>query len=262
MGVPAFGPRGGSFNASVVSSRGMSSSFVRSNMAVVSSGGFRNQVAALNVRENVVGHYYWHAYNGLNYCHYYDRWGCNWYGWNCGAGFYWSCWFGNYWWWYDPGYYRWCYWYDGWWWWQNPNDVTVTYVYNNGQYIPEQSVASQQGQQQAASDSDEQQAAPAPESSYSSVPPEEQVSAAPPISVKMFSSKDKSRMVKIAGASKDAFLDDTTATPSFKSKYLASGVTSARFSTDADGEVLITLSMQDGSSVLYDGDGNPVSNTQ
>jgi hypothetical protein len=232
-------------------------------MSLVNSGGFRGQIGYYNAHENVVGHYYWHNYNGNNFCHYYDRWGCNWYGWNCGSSFYWSCWWGNYWWWYDPAYYRWCYWYDGWWWWQNPADVTVTYVYNNGQYIPEQSANVQGAQQQGAQDNSAQsQSAPAPDSSYSSVPPEEETSAAvptvEPLSIITFRSKDGSRMVKLAG--NDAFLYDTTATPAFRSKYVASNVTAVRFSKASDGSLQITLVLKDGSTQLYDADGNTVAN--
>lgn len=229
----------------------MSSSLVRNNMALVSGGGFRNRIASLNAHENIVGHYYWHNYNGLNFCHYYDRWGCNWYGWNCGNSFYWSCWWGNYWWWYDPIYYRWCYWYDGWWWWQNPDDVTVTYVYNNGQYIPEQS--GQNTDQQSASSSSQPPANDA--SNYSTVPEQEENSTQA-IAIKIFRSKDGSRTVRLAGDSNDAFLDDTSGRASFKSKYLASGVTGVKYSKASDGTLRITLSMKDGSSETFDKDGN------
>ncbi|HTA76419.1 MAG TPA: hypothetical protein VK791_04615, partial [bacterium] len=143
LGLPSQGPRGGSFRASFVSPRAMSSVSVRNNMAMVNNASFRSQIRGFNAHENIVGRYYWHNYNGLDYCHYYDRWGCNWYGWNCGSGFYWSCWWGNNWWWYDPAYYRWCYWYDGWWWWQNPDNVTQVYVYNNGDYVPSNSQETQ-----------------------------------------------------------------------------------------------------------------------
>ena len=70
-------------------------------------------------------------------------------------------------------------------------------------------------------------------------------------------------MVKLAGDSNDAFLYDTTATPSFKTKYLASGVTDVRFSNTANGKPLqIMLGLADGSFELYDADGNAVGNNQ
>jgi hypothetical protein len=246
MGLPSSGPRGGSFHASVISPRAMSSISVRNHMAVVNNAGFRDQIVGYNARENVVGRYYWHTYNGSNFCHYYDRWGCNWYGWYFGSSFYWSCWWGNNWWWYDPAYYRWCYWYDGWWWWQDPANVTVTYVYNNGQYVPEQ--PQEQAQTQNSDEASLVASAPAQN--------------AKPLTIKTFRSKDGSRMVKLAGSGNDAFLYDTGANPAFKAKYLASDVQSAKFSKSADGSTQVTLMMKDGSNELYDADGNSVSNDQ
>ena len=236
LSLPSQGPRGESFRASIVSPRSMNSTMVRNNMASVNSTGFRSQIRGFNARENVVGRYYWHNYNGLNFCHYYDRWGCNWYGWYFGSSFYWSCWWGNYWWWYDPSYYRWCYWYDGWWWWQNPDNVQEIDVYNNGQYVPSGSEETQAPETQASTGN-----APAPSQ------------------IQTFNSKDGSRMVKLAGDSGDAFLYDTTGTPAFKAKYLASDVTDVRFSNTNNGKPLqIMLSLSDGSFELYDADGNAV----
>jgi len=207
----------------------MSSISVRNNMASINNAGFRSQIHTFNSRETVAGQYYWHNYNGLNFCHYYDRWGCNWYGWNCGAGFYWSCWWGNNWWWYDPTGYRWCYWYDGWWWWQNPDNVTDVYVYNNGEYVPSNQ---EQTQAQAAGSVSQ---------------------------IRTFSSKDGTRTVKLAGDSNDAFLYDAGEAPAFQPKYLASGVKDVRFSNTSNGKPLqIMLDLTDGSFELYDAEGNAV----
>ena len=236
LGLPSQGPRGESFRASFVSSRAMNSTMVRNNMARVNTLGFRSQIRTFNTRETMVGHYYWHNYNGSNFCHYYDRWGCHWYGWYFGSSFYWSCWWGNYWWWYDPAYYRWCYWYDGWWWWQNPENVQEIDVYNNGEYVPSNSGETQTSETQASTGAE-----------------------SAPAQIQSFNSKDGSRMIKLAG--NDAFLYDTTGTPAFKAKYLASGVTDVRFSNTDNGKPLqIMLGLSDGSFALYDADGNAVGN--
>ena len=236
LGLPSQGPRGEAFRSSFVSPRAMNSTMVRNNMASANSIGFRSQIRGFNARENVTGHYYWHNYNGLNFCHYYDRWGCNWYGWYGASGFYWSCWWGNNWWWYDPAYYRWCYWYDGWWWWQNPENVQEVDVYNNGEYVPSNSDETQVPETQAATENSPAQS-----------------------QIQTFNSKDGSHMVKLAGNSHDAFLYDTSEKAEFKAKYLASGVTDVRFSNTDNGKPLqIMLSLSDGTFELYDADGNPV----
>ena len=237
LSLPSQGPRGESFHASVIAPRFMSSSLVRNNMISINNAGFRASINTYNARENIVGRYYWHNYNGNNFCHYYDRWGCNWYGWNCGAGFYWSCWWGNNWWWYDPIAFRWCYWYDGWWWWQNPDNVTEVDVYNNGDYVPSDSEQPQnlEGTQ-----------VPAVKASSLS---------------NDFNSKDRTRMVKLVGSSRDAFLYDTTETPAFKAKYLASGVKEVHFSNaTAEKPLQIMLILKDDSFELYDANGDPVGN--
>ncbi len=248
MGLPSRGPGGGAFRASAVSPRAMSSVSVRTNMARVNSVGFRSQIGGFNARETMVGHYYWHNYNGLNFCHYYDRWGCHWYGWYFGSAFYWSCWWGNYWWWYDPAYYRWCYWYDGWWWWQNPDNVQEIDVYNNGEYVPANS-----GETQGSTGNMPAQN----QNSNDNAPVQGQVSADNTATqIQTFSSKDGSRMVKLAG--NDAFLYDNTKKPA-QAKYLASGVADVRFSNSDNGKPMqIMLGLSDGSFELFDEDGNAV----
>jgi hypothetical protein len=237
LGLPSQGPRGEAFRAAVVSPRAMNSTLVRNNMAVVNRAGFRSQVHSFNARETTVGRYYWHNFNGVNFCHYYDRWGCHWYGWYCGSSFYWSCWWGNFWWWYDPLYFRWCYWYDGWWWWQNPEDINQIDVYNNGEYVPsgsEETQGSKEVQSPAAKATSQ---------------------------IQTFNSKDGTRMVKVVGESKDAFLYDMQDPPAFKARYLVSGVTDVRFSKTTDGKPLqIILVLSDDSFELFDADGNPVGN--
>jgi hypothetical protein len=103
---------------------------IATNRAVLS------QIRGFNASERIAGHYYWHSFNGQNYCHYYDHWGFHWYGWYVGDSCFWVRQYNGGWWWHDPARARWCYWYDGFWWWQNPDDTTVVYVYNGSDYVP------------------------------------------------------------------------------------------------------------------------------
>jgi hypothetical protein len=142
LSLPNRGPDGNPLKASLVSPHAMNSALVRGHMgAIVRDKAFTGQVLRFNTTERNAGQYYWHNYNGLNFCHYYDRWGHHWYGWWLGGSFFWTQFYWGYWWWYDPLYYRWCYWYDGWWWWQDP--YNVVYAYNDGQYVSGASPAPQ-----------------------------------------------------------------------------------------------------------------------
>lgn len=224
VALPRKGPNGVAFHASVVPARNMSSTSIRTHMALVSNQAFVSaKVSLYNRRETQVNHYYWHSYKGFSYCHYYDPSGYHWYGWRVGSNFFWSRWYGDHWWWYDPVYYRWCYWYDGSWWWPDPYQTNLVYVYNDGNYVP---------------------------ANYSAVGAE-----------RVYRSKDGDRMVKVVGG--DAFLYDTTDNPEFKPLFLASNANRASFSYDENGsisQVLVTL--KDGSFQLFDAQGNPYSNDQ
>ena len=208
----------------------MNSPVVRSSMSALSHDrAFTSQINTMNATENRVGQYYWHNYNGTSYCHYYDHWGCNWYGWYFGGSCFWTQFYWGNWWWCDPFYDRWCYWNDGWWWWDDPYHVNVVYVYNDGQYVP------------AGADNPNLSA---PENGNGGV----------------YRSNDGTRMVKVTGSSGDAFLYDTAEPPAFKPVYLASGVKEVRFSNPKNGRVLqIMLILNDGSFDLFDDSGNPAS---
>lgn len=132
---PQMGPRGETLHASVIAPTSTNAVMIQGHMAAINhSPAVMAQINLYNSHETVPGQYYWHNWNGTNYCHYYDSWGYHWYGWYWGNTCFWSRWYGNNWWWYDPGYARWCYWYDGYWWWQDPYQ-NVVYVYNNGEYL-------------------------------------------------------------------------------------------------------------------------------
>jgi hypothetical protein len=113
----------------------MSSPAVKSQMAALTGNrGFHPNIGSPSLGGRT-GQYIWHSWGGYNYCNYYDRYGNGWWGWNCGAGFFWTQFYCGNWWWYDPWWGNWCYWWGGNWWWQDPGTTTV-YVYNNGSYTP------------------------------------------------------------------------------------------------------------------------------
>jgi hypothetical protein len=218
--LPAKGPGGAPFHGSLVSPRNMNSAAVHNQMAnITRDSAFTGEVSHFNAAETRAGQYYWHTFNGLNYCHYCDPWGAHWYGWYLGRDFFWTRFYWGYWWWYDPIWFRWCYWYDGWWWWQDPYD-DVIYVYNNGQYVPEKS------------------------------------SASPVPGAAEYRSADGTRTVKMVG--QDAFLYDTSGSNAFKPVFLGSGVKEVRFSNTSFGKPLqIMLELNDGTFQLFDDTGNP-----
>jgi hypothetical protein len=146
-----------------------------------------------------------------------------------GSSYFWTRYWGNHMWWYDPVYFRWCYWWDGGWWWQDPYHVNVVYVYNNGNYV---STSAGAGVDVAV--------------------------ANPSAPARIFTSPDGSRMVKVTGSAQDAFLYDTSSTPSFQPIYLASGVKDVKLSNTTNGRPLqVMLILNDGSFDLFDDQGNP-----
>ena len=218
--LPSRGPEGHSFHSALVSPHDMNSAVVRDHMrAIAKDRAFTDQVTRWKAGEREPGHTYWHNYNGINYCHFYDRRGNHWYGWWRGGSFFWTQFYWGYWWWFDPLSYRWCYWSDGWWWWQDP--YNVVYVYDDGQYVTPDSLRNfQQG-------------------------------------ISEYRSGDGSRMVKLMGG--DAFLYDISGAGAFRPFYLTSGVKEVRFSNTKNGEPLqILLVLNDNSFELFDGQGNPL----
>ncbi len=224
---PRMGPDGAALHASVLAPRGANAAIVQTHMTTFTHNtAFTAQVGIYNNQETISNHYYWHSWNGTNYCHYYDSWGYHWYGWYWGNHCFWTRWYGNNWWWYDPVAFRWCYWYNGGWWWQDPYHVNVVYMYNNDQYVPANSTDTVQAPNPSAS----------AETSYNS--------------------KDGTRMVKIVGG--DAFLYDTAeGETDNKPVYLGSNVKEVKFSS-AQGEkpLQVLLVFDDGSFQMFDSDGN------
>ena len=266
---PKQGPGGASLPTKPLEPRGANQAVIQNHMNTFAQNtAFTGQVNLYNNRETVANHYYWHTWNGANYCHYYDNWGYHWYGWYWGGHCFWSRWWGAHWWWYDPVYFHWCYWSNGWWWWQDPANVTVVYVYNNGQYVPANSAdttitttttvmnPSPSGSAAPAGAGNP----PAPETADNSTAGISEPAATGPIdpaTTASYPSKDGTRTVKVVSG--DAFLYDTAAGETDnKPVFLASGVKQVKYSNPHNGKSMqVMLVMNDGSFELFDADGNP-----
>jgi hypothetical protein len=136
IALPSRGPGGGVLSASAFSRGQMNSASVHANLRLVAqNGALTASIGRYNLSERVAGQYYWHRWNGHDYCHYYDRWGYHWYGWYLGDQCFWVRNYNGAWWWDDPLQNRWCYWYDGFWWWQDPLNQGATYIYNGSDYV-------------------------------------------------------------------------------------------------------------------------------
>ncbi len=231
--LPTRGFGGGVLSASVIPSRNMSGKAVRNQMsAIAHNSNFSRNINAHNGSENRSGHYYWHNWNGGQYCHYRDQWGCNWYGWYAGNDCFWTQYYLDNWWWYDPSYSRWCYWDDGWCW-QDP--ASNVYVYNDGSYLPTET---------SVNDGSDSDGGPSETTSGGDATPTS------------FQSLDNSRTINLEGPDNDAILyksdeNDSSSRPIF----LASHVTEAKFSNPDQGPLRILLFMDDGNFELFNADG-------
>ena len=257
--VPKSGPGGTALRAKLLTPGSHSASAQSRISSFVNNQSIRSQVNGFNSSERRVGNYYWHNWNGRNFCHYYD--GCyNWYGWYFGGSCFWSCYYGYNWWWYDPGYSRWCYWNDGYWWWQNPYNVNATYLYNNGDYVPADQASDNGSNDNYAKGSDNNYDQPSmangEEQPARLNEPAASQGQAPQEGVIQFRSKNNNRTVKVMGDAGDAFLYDTAA-KSFKPVYLETGVTGVRF--DGSGKNMkIQLTLQNGKVETFKANGDPV----
>jgi len=214
--------------ATQVSARHFNDGVVRDNMKLIDSPDWQSRVSGLNSTENQPGHYYWHNDGGINYCHYLDTSGYQWYGWYSGDQYFWTRDFNGRWWWYDSDFNRWCFWNNGFWWWQDPNHIADLYCYNNDNYVPCNSVEDQVV-----------------------------VTASSDATMRSIPSADGTRIVKLDEQTQDAFLYDTANPPGFDPVYLASGVESVDFSDTSNGRPMeIILKLNDGSFDMFDSQGN------
>jgi hypothetical protein len=228
---PQKGPDHQPLTAKVYGRRDLGNPMVTAQMAYINSGSLNDQLAQMNQTETQAGHYYWHAGDRFNYCHYVDSWGYHWYGWYAGESCFWTRYYADRWWFYDDNLDRWCFWDNGFWWWQDPFHVGDLYLYDytNDQYIPA-------------------------DSSQDAV-----VSTVQAGNETVYRSPDGTRMVKVEVNGGDSFLMDTAIPPSFNPIYLASQVTNVQFSDTSDGTPLqVMLTLSDGSSDVFDDQGNPL----
>jgi hypothetical protein len=195
-----------------------------------------NNINLYNTRETRVGHYYWHYDNGNRYCHYRDRWGYRWFGWYVGSSYFWTRYHSGRFWWYDTSFDRWCYWHGGRWWWQDPYRVNVVYVYDNTRYV--QAVSDDEMDVGLPEDADDDEFTEGK------------------TNVRVYNSKDETRMVKVIGRDQEAFLYDTDGSESFRPVYLGNRVKEVRFSNrNIDRPLQVMLVFKDGSFELFDSRG-------
>jgi hypothetical protein len=224
---PSQGPGGRPSSGNAITPRGADAARLSAHMALVSGPQWQGRVETYNRGEGRAGHYYWHNEGGLDFCHYRDASGYQWYGWYFGAQFFWTRNYDGRWWWYDADYDRWAFYNDDFWWWQDPYHVGDLYCYDKGDYI-------------AVNSDDDRIAVTQPES----------------VPAQSVNSPDGSRSVKLVAESQDAFLYDTTGAPAFEPIYLASGVQRVEFSDAANGRPMeIVLKLNDGSFDLFDSQG-------
>lgn len=247
-GLPSQGAGGRPFSGSMVSPRLMNSPAVKSQMAALAGNkGFNPKIGPplLGGRTN---QYIWHSWNGYNYCNYYDRYGNGWWGWNCGAGFFWTQYYCGNWWWYDPWWGNWCYWWGGNWWWQDPGTTTV-YVYNNGSYTPTNTENSNDYGGPVYGDNTPQGQPPA-DNGYSQS--EQQAPKNEDGSVDFVSRDGK---VKVAvTAQGDAFLYNLKNSMA-KPVYLDTNVEQVKFSAPGNGPTKILLLFKDGTFETLNANG-------
>src|SRR5579871_1579314 len=225
---PQHGPGKAPLAATAISPRHFNDPIVRDHMALVDSADWHDRVTHFNAAEVERNHYYWHADNSFNYCHYIDNQGYHWWGWYVGDNFFWNRYYAGRWWWYDNDFDRWCFWNDGFWWWQDPYHVGDLYCYNDDNYVPCNSANDQ-----------------------------EVVTTPADQTYQVYNAPDNSCQIKVMSDTQDAFLYDTDDPNAQQPVYLASGVEQVMFSDPSNGRPLeIVLKLNDGTFDMFDDDGN------
>jgi hypothetical protein len=95
---------------------------------------FLNQINDWDKTETKPKVYYWHSFNGTNYCHFRDRSGNPWYGWAEGPAFRWALYRSGHFWWHDDYAERSLYFDRGYWWWQGPVKDQYQVYLEDGHY--------------------------------------------------------------------------------------------------------------------------------
>jgi hypothetical protein len=253
--APSRGPDGQRLTGSAFSPRQMNSGFVRNQMnSITGDRNFRSQVNGFNkTAEGNRNQYFWHSYGGWNYCNYCDGFGCNWYGWYCGGGFFWTQYYGGLFWWNDPWYGCWDYWGNGCWNYPDPATNTV-YIYENGQYEPSNGDGGYNNQPRY--DGEGPQAGGGPGTANRSGENPGSTASREATGEILFQSDDNSRTVKLVGDTRDAFLVVAGA----KTLFLDTGVKGVRFTGSGKG-LKVQLTLRDGSMETFTADGKPVNGT-
>lgn len=247
ISLPRTGPNGLALSAHVMVRTQIGSAVVQQHMASLRANTLEmNRINGYNQTETRANFYYWHTYNGYNYCHYYDPWGYHWYGWYVGDSCFWTRYYWGNWWWYDPSYSRWCYWHDGGWWWNDPDNTTIVYVYENGDYNAVNTDTSAAPAPAAPTDSAAAPGSPAGNPA---------ASTGPIVQKGLYKSPDGTCVVKIFGDSNDAILSDTANPPKFKAVFLGSNAKSVAFNAASDGSEQVTVTFTDGSVKNFDEQG-------
>ncbi len=186
--------------------------------------------------------YQWNRFGDRDMMHHWDG-HYHWWGFYLADVYFWTIYYNDYYWWYDPYWHRYCYQRDGRWWWQNPDQAGEVYVYQDGSYY-------QYNDTEGGVVMNPDPTPPV------DVPPGDPTPADP--NAKSFYSADGARSVQVSGDSQDAYLYDTSDTPAFEPKYMASGVTDVRFQLDGSQQLSKILLLQgDSSFSLFDKNGDP-----
>lgn len=198
----------------------------------------------INGRIRMGGHrpgtYHWYHDNGMRWAHHYDHAHVHWFGFYLGDVYFWTRWHNDRLWWHDSPRGRWLSYREGQWWWQ---DGTVVYIYRDGAYYRWTPV---RGGYEARPEPPT--STPAPTPAPTPAEPEEQTE---------FYSEDASRLVKIFGEKKEAFLYDNTAEEPAFLAFLAEGAEAVQFSSEGALTILVTVAAEDGgkSFKLFDAAG-------
>jgi hypothetical protein len=103
-------------------------------MAQMEESTFFSQIGDWNKSEIKPRTYYWHAFNGTDYCHYRDAAGNQWYGWAEGSSFRWALYHLGHFWWHDDYAQRSLYFDRGYWWWQGHRKDQFQVYLEDGHY--------------------------------------------------------------------------------------------------------------------------------
>ena len=187
----------------------------------------------------VPGSYYWYYDNGIRYAHYYDPYRTHWFGFYLGDVYFWTRWVDGRLWWHDSPRGRWLFYRDGYWWYQDPINGTIVYIYRDGAYYRYTPV---RGGYEAKPE------APAP---TTPAEPEEKTE---------FYSEDGTRMVKVFGDKREAFLYDSTGEEDKFLAFLAEGAETVQFAGGGEQgplQILVTVVDESGakSFKLFDSEG-------